>query len=170
MASSKSQYWWGAGLVLVSLVLAGLTVYVGTLKHPNTLAAAILQGATLFFGAFAAFIFARASVGSAARELIRPHARSAFRRVRNIYGALGSLLQVLDDQSLTFISLRSEDSPSMLGYEYVDMTIQMLKYLITAQLSTADDALADWRDLVPDEVRQIEEDARQLEGLEDASK
>ena len=169
MRSSKGQYLLGAGLVLVSLALASLTVYVGTLRPPNTLAAAILQAGTILSGTFTAWVFARASVQSAARELIRPHARSAFRRVRNIYQALGRLLRELDRQSLVLFDLRTEGSPNdTIGYEYVDMTMQHLKQLVIAQVSTVDDALADWRDLVPEDVRQIEDEARRLQGDEDA--
>jgi hypothetical protein len=167
VASTKSQRLWGIGLLIVSVVLAGLTVYLGALKHPNTLAAAILQAVTIVFSTGGAFVFARASVQSAAQEMIRGQARSPFRRVRSIYRELGSVLEALDQQSARFLSLRQGDNPSTLDYEYVDLAMQMLRHLITVQANTADDALADWRDLVPDEVQQIEEEveeARRLRG------
>jgi len=169
VASTKAQRWWGVALVFVSLALAALTVVVATLKHPNTFAAAILQATTIVFSTVGAFVFAQASVRSAAEDLIRRQARSPFRRVRSIYQELGSLLKVLDLQSEKLLALRTGEGSGTLDYEYVDMTIQMLRQLITTQVGTADDALADWRDLVPEEVREIEDEGRRLRGGEGAA-
>jgi hypothetical protein len=147
--------------VALSIAVGALTVYVGTRKTPNTLATYLLQAVTLVFSTVGAYIFAKASVEDAARAMVTPHARSAFRRVRNIYEALGRLLDLINRQSVTFNSMRRPGTPDTLDYESARLTMLMLERIITEQISTVDDALEDWRDLVPDEVRQIEDEARQ---------
>ena len=150
----------GAALVAVSIGLGILTVYVGTRTHPNTFATLLLQAITLVFSTYGAYVFAKASVEDAARALVTPHARSAFRRVRSIYEALGRLLDLIDRQSVNFNVARKPSVPDTLDYETVRLTMLMLERIITEQVSTVDDALDDWRDLVPDEVQQIEDQAR----------
>jgi hypothetical protein len=130
-------------------------------KTPNTFATALLQAITLVFSTYGAYIFAKASVEDAARALVTPHARSAFRRVRNIYEALGRLLELINSQSLSFNMTRHTGSPDTLDYESVRLTMLMLERIIIEQVNTVDDALEDWRDLVPDEVKQIEDQVQQ---------
>ena len=144
----------------VSIGLGALTVYVGTRKTPNTFATLLLQAITLVFGTYGAYVFAKASVEDAARALVTPHARSAFRRVRNIYEALGRLLDLIDRQSAAFTLMRKSGMPDTLDYETVRLTMLMLERIVAEQVNTVDDALEDWRDLVPDEVQQIEEQVR----------
>lgn len=162
--TSGAQRTWGIVLVILGLGLAVGTVLVAIQKHPNTALAAVLQALTIVAGTVGTYVFAQASVQSAAQELISKQARSPFRRVRAIYQELGRLLQILDDEGSRLLMLRKGGDPATVDYEYVAMTLQMLRNSITAQVSTVDDAMADWRDLVPDEVAQIEEQSRQLEG------
>jgi hypothetical protein len=147
-------------LVAASIGLGILTVYVGTRKTPNTFATLLLQAITIVFSTYGAYVFAKASVEGAARALVTPHARSAFRRVRNIYEALGRLLDLIDRQSANFEMTRRPGMPDTLDYETVRLTMLMLESIVTEQINTVDDALEDWRDLVPDEVQQIEEQVR----------
>jgi hypothetical protein len=169
MRTSSAQRAWGIVLLIAALGLAAGTVLVAIQKHPNTPLAAVLQGLALLFSAVGAYVFAQASVQSAAQELISKQARSPFRRVRAIYRELGQLLEILDRQSSQFLVLREGNDPGTLNYEYVAMTMQMLRHSVTSQANTADDAMADWRDLVPDEVAQIEQQTRELEGDSDAA-
>jgi hypothetical protein len=146
--------------VAVSVGLGALTVYVATRKNPNTLATSLLQAITLVFGTYGSYVFAKASLEDAARGLVTPHARSAFRRVRNIYSALGRLLELMNRQSSHFNVIRDAGT---LDYENVQLTMLMLERIVIEQLNTVDDALEDWRDLVPDEVKAIEEQVQKKE-------
>jgi hypothetical protein len=134
----------GSALIAAAVILGITTVYVGTRKQPNALAAGLLQAITLVFSTVGAYYFATASARVAAEEMVRPHARSAFRRLQNLYGGLGRLLIEVNTQ-IAF----QDDDKARLG-------LQTLRSMVIEQASTADDALEDWRDLVPDEVQRIE--------------
>src|SRR5689334_19135998 len=83
---------WVAWLTVgATIPLAVITVIVAIQKPPNLLAAGLLQGITLIFGAVGSFLSGKASARDAGAEMIRPHARSAFRRVTSLYAALGRL-------------------------------------------------------------------------------
>lgn len=75
-----------------------------------------------------------------AREIIRPHARSAFRRLISLYESLSRAGAELE---------RAKDSQTQ------DLTLVKLEAIIVEQLATADDALEDWRDIVPKEVAEL---------------
>jgi hypothetical protein len=137
----------GAVVMTLAVMLAGVTVYVGVQKTPNPLAASLLQAITLVFTVAGAYIFGTASASVAAEEMIRPHVRSAFRRQRNLYMGLGRLESEINLQ----MSLQSD----------VTARLQMAVFrsMITEMINTADDALEDWRDIVPEDVKQIEDEA-----------
>jgi hypothetical protein len=164
--NGRGMAWRGALLVLLSVVLACLTVWVATRKHPNTFAAALIQGMTIVSGTVGSYIFAKASVRDAARELIRLHARSAFRRIRGIYSALAQLYDLIEDRladlRLQHHALRP--GTDTVDYEQVHLTLIMLQHIVAEQANTLDDALDDWRDIVPDEIKVIEENVKRIRG------
>ena len=51
----------------------------------------LLQFFSLAMGLLGSYIFGRESVRSAARDVIKPHARSAFRRLLSLYASLSRL-------------------------------------------------------------------------------
>jgi hypothetical protein len=126
---------------LATVALAVVTVIVGVHTPPNPLATALLQAGTLIAGVAAAYIFAKDSVRRAATELVRPHARSAFRRQRGLYQGLGRLIDEIDTQ----LSSKNDGEG-----------LKIIRAMIIEQLGMSGDALEDWRDLVPDEVEKLE--------------
>jgi hypothetical protein len=141
---ARNFSWPGFLLGIVAAALAVLTVVIGVRTPPNTLATSLLQAFTFILGVLAAYIFAKASAEGAARELVRPHARSAFRRQKGLYMGLGRLIDEID---LQIASLEDENSR---------LSLKILRVMIIEQLGMSGDALDDWRDLVPDEVEQLE--------------
>ena len=73
-------------------------------------------------------------------EVIKPHARSAFRRVTALY------------QSLYRLSNRIEE----LNRENPDNRLELIQALVHEQIATGQDAMEDWRDIVPEDVEEIE--------------
>jgi hypothetical protein len=140
---ARNFSWPGFFLGLVAAALAVLTVIIGVHTPSNTLATSLLQAATFIIGVLAAYIFAKASAAAAAIDLVRPYARSAFRRQRRLYEGLGRLIDEID------LQMSSDDANSHPG-------LRILRAMIIEQVGTSGDALDDWRDLVPDEVAQLE--------------
>jgi len=130
---------------LAAVALAVMTVVVGVHTPSNPLATTLLQAATFIAGVAAAYIFAKDSVSAAARELVRPHARSAFRRQRSLYQGLGRLLDEIDRQ----VSNKGDTEG-----------LWIVRAMIVEQLGMSGDALEDWRDLVPDEVEKLERELK----------
>lgn len=128
--------------VLLLVFLGGLITFVvassgedfSTIE--NTLIQ-ILIGAT---GLLGSFIFGRTSARDAATELIKPHARSAFRRVTALYNSL----------------YRLSDRIEEFKAEHPDHRLDMIQFMVNEQIATGQDAMEDWRDIVPEEVEEIE--------------
>ena len=80
--------------------------------------------------------------------MIRPHARSAFRRVLALYSSLARL------------SIRIEE----MKVEGATRQLEIVQALVDEQIRTGQDAMEDWRDIIPKEVEQIEQRDRQNAG------
>jgi len=134
------------GAVAVAVVFSVIAA-----KRPLTnLEAVLLQAFALGAGLLGSFIFGRQSAQKAAREVVKPHARSAFRRLWSLYQSLSRLAQAIEESKNANSS--SGDSIKT-SYEY----LPILQAIVTEQLSTADDALEDWRDLIPEDVEELEQ-------------
>jgi hypothetical protein len=73
---------------------------------------------------------------------MKPAARSAFRRVLGLYGSLNRL-------SDTILQIRSTtDIPVP--------HLEIIQVLVTEQQASVIDAMEDWRDLVPEDVADVE--------------
>ena len=142
----KNLNWVLAGLlVLVAIGVSALVVYTTTTRALTAVESTTWQVFILTAGLAGSFIFGRQSAKEAAKEIIKPHARSAFRRLVSLYESLSrasTQIQSLDN------SESSED------YRF---TFGILDAIITEQLSTADDALEDWNDIVPEDVEELKQ-------------
>ena len=76
----------------------------------------------------------------AARETVRLHARPAFRTVLILYESLSRL-------SLE-IHRSNEDNP--------DVRLEGIESVVNEQIEIGRSALEDWRDIVPEDVEEIE--------------
>lgn len=131
------------GLVLISIVVSIVFAITETRRNLNGLESALWQIFTFAAGLSGSFIFGRQSAREAAREIIKPHARSAFRRVLSLY------------RSLARASATIKLSQAPESEEALQVTLARLDTIVTEQLAAADDALEDWRDIVPDDVKEL---------------
>ena len=131
-------------LILISLV-SFVCFAVVAIKRPLTQIEAIfLQMFTLLAGlAGSAIISYRLSV-KASREIIKSHARSAFRRLVRLYESMSRMATIIN------ASEPADDKTKIVRIEEI----------VRAQIATADDALADWGDLVPESVEELWQDLR----------
>lgn len=130
-------------LIIVSLAFAGIFAYVATERTLTNLESVILQAFALGAGLIGSFVFGRQSAKEAAKEIIKPHARSAFRRLLSLY------------QSLSRVGSTIEESQKTDSIENHGITLAKLEAIVIEQLATADDALEDWRDIVPEDVEEL---------------
>ena len=132
-------------LVLVSIVIAGFVAYTATTRSLSGVESVLWQIFVLAAGLTGSFIFGKQSVQEAAREIIKPYARSAFRRLLSLYRSL---------QRTSTAIKSSQDSESDGDYQVV---LAKLEAIVTEQLATADDALEDWNDIVPEDVAELKQ-------------
>ena len=138
-----------AVIVLGSLGLVSFFVYLTATRTLTKLEITLLQfiflaiGLVIGFGV--SFLVRQASVEKAVKETVKPHARSAFRRLTSLYGSLLRASTVLR-------TLNASPSPD--DYQII---FSKLDAIVTEQLNTADDALEDWRDIDPENVDELKQ-------------
>lgn len=131
--------------LLICVSVAGFSVfaYVATERSLTDLESVFLQFFSVLTGFIGTFLIGRQWSRDAAVELIKPHARSAFRRLLSQYQSLHRMVIVIES---------SKSSETTDGYKQV---LARLEEIAIAQISTADDALADWEDVVPEDVQEL---------------
>ena len=119
-------------------------VYIASTRTTTSLENALLQIISLALGIGASYYFGRRSVGEAAKEVIKPHARSALRRLASLYRGLSRAAEVVD----------SAQQPE--PQEDYQVTLARLQEIVAGQLLTADNALEDWRDILPEVLEEFD--------------
>lgn len=137
------KYLLPAALVLVSLGIAGYFVYMATNRTITQLEGTLLQFFILAAGLAGSFWFGRQSAMRAAREIIRPHARSAFRRLVSLYSSLARVAETVESAEL---------SESVVDYR---IALARVDATVKGQIEMADDALEDWRDIALEDVDEL---------------
>ena len=132
-------------VLLIVMSVAGFITFAGVAtERPLTALESVgLQFYSAFTGFLGTYIFGRQSAKKIAAELNKPHAKSAFRRLLSMYRSLSRMASIIDS------SRGSEMSES------AKLVLARLEEIATAQISTADDALADWTDIVPEDVEEL---------------
>ncbi|MDE0425559.1 MAG: hypothetical protein OXN25_11870 [Candidatus Poribacteria bacterium] len=130
-------------LVCFSLGISVILAYTATQRTLSGLESILWQIFVFAGGLAGSFIFGRQSAREAARELVKPHARSAFRRLIFLYLTLRRAASAIES---------AQDSESQENYQVM---LARLEEIVAAQLITADDALEDWNDIVPEEVEEL---------------
>ncbi len=127
-------------LVTVSVLVGALFINTVTQRVLTGLEGLLFQLFIFASGLIGSFLFGKQSAEKAAKEIIKPHARSAFRRLISLYRGLSRIATVIVDNSST------------------ENTIAKIEEIVISQISTADDALKDWEDVVPEDVEEIKKD------------
>ena len=124
----------------VFAILASLYLGLNFFRSLSPVETALFQILTWGIGLLGSYIFAKNSARAGALDVVRPHARSAFRRVTALY------------HSLYRLSAKIED----LKKEGHDHRLELIQTLVNEQIAMGEDAMEDWRDIVPEEVEEIE--------------
>jgi hypothetical protein len=84
----------------------------------------------------------------------RGGARQALRQIVTHYRQLSALEQMVEGERAALATLAGNDD--LVSLDHVDRALYHISFQLTQQLSTANDAIDNWRELLPDEVRQLE--------------
>ena len=110
----------------------------------------LLQFIFSAIGVGASAYFSGQSARKDATAMVKPHARSALLRFSSLYQGLARAAEVID----------SAQQPE--PQEDYQVTLARLQEIVAGQLLTADDALEDWRDILPEVLEVLEEFDMQL--------
>ena len=144
LRSILHRFIWPALLIIISLGVLGAFWQVANARSYTNLESYFFQISVALVGIAALFYSGRLSVREAGREIIRPHARSAFRRLVSLYRSISEVGRIIE---------RSRNSESLDNYKVIHAE---LKGIVFWQLVTADDALEDWKDIVHEEVQELD--------------
>lgn len=122
--------------LIASIVFVGLQFVRDVSPVENAMFQVIVSG----IGLIGSYIFGQYSARQGAIDIVKPHARASFRRVTALY------------KSLYHLSERIEE----LKEENFDHRLELIQALVNEQIRTGQDAIDDWRDIVPEEVAEIE--------------
>lgn len=132
-------------IIAAIFILAGVGTslsfgYISTTRPLTNLEGVVFQIMVLLFSLTGSYWFGKQAAIDGARELIRPHARSSFRRLLSLYRSLSTQIAIMENCDTP------DDYPA---------TFASLKVIVHEQIYTADDALDDWADIVPDDVAEL---------------
>lgn len=135
-----------AGQILVGLaILVSIGfVVVSAVRELSPLENTLLQVFSLGLGLLGSYVIGQHSAQQTAQDMIKPHARSAFRR-------LVSLTHSLSRLATTMQSIRPNEEKNPQAAAIVDR----LESLVVEQIATAADALEDWRDVLPEDFNAL---------------
>lgn len=127
------------GLGLLFVVAIGAMIIVSSMRQLTQLEAILFQVVTLGTGLFGSYRFGRNAARDAAYDVIRPHARSALRRILSLR------------DSLLRLSARIEEFKD----DGEDHRLDVIQAIIAEQIPTGGSAVEDWRDIIPDDVDEV---------------
>ena len=148
-------------LGLSTLALLSSSVYVAASRNLSSLESVLLQFIFLAIGCGVSFWVGQQSDKKAAKEILKPHARSAARDLISLYKSISRARAVASiglPQQLEF----HEDYHVIRG---------VLIATFTEQLVRTDDALENWRDILEEEledlIQKLREESTTPKELED---
>jgi hypothetical protein len=137
------------GFLLIVFACAVSVIYLQKASGPiklTELENTLFQVISLGIGILGSFLLGGATAKENAINIVRPHAKSAFRRVLSLYSSLFRLRGTMER------IMRDLD-----GNPEAMTALERLKDLVTEQIETSADTLEDWEDLVPDELAKLKE-------------
>jgi hypothetical protein len=144
MPQSQTSKTLGVILIAASIVASFIFLNIASRRDLNGLENTLFQVLSLGLGLLGSFIFGRESAKDAALEIIKPHAKSAFRRLISLNQSLYRVASVI-------ASARQGNEDEM-GKAAV---LPVLEAVVTEQLVAVNHALEDWRDVVPEEYDEV---------------
>jgi Restriction endonuclease len=144
LSSADEQRTFGFALVAFAIAMSVAFVWIASGRDLSSLENTLLQVFSVGVGIVGSYVVGQTSAREAGQDVIKPHARSAFRRLVSLTKSLSRLPQTM--QSVRQGAALSTDALQLLD---------RLEGVVTEQISTAADALEDWRDVLPEEFKAL---------------
>jgi hypothetical protein len=141
------------GGVMLVILLAATIVFTTGDKMTNR-ERGLLQFIFFAAGAVVAVDVGRQSIKAGARDLLRAHGKKAVRRIVTLAGGLQDLASVIQKER-SRIDDRSPGDETVSASE-IEGTLDTLEMQTRGQLRMVADAIEDWRDVVPEDVEELE--------------
>ena len=123
--------------IFISIVLMSLYGYIAIGRPLTEVEVVVFQFLSLSSALVGSYIIGRRTSKEKINKILEPYARSAFRRLISLYQSISRVAQIIDEDE--------DDS----------IKIQIINAIVIEQISTANDALADWEDIVPESVEEL---------------
>ena len=133
------HHFFSSVLVVAGVGVSILMINVASQREVSSVESILFQVVILGTGLSGSFLFGRISAAGMVRDVIRPHARSAFRRVL-------SLQKVMHYLSIRIDEFQQED---------YDPRLDVIRAVVDGQIVTGKYALEDWRDIIPNDVDEM---------------
>ncbi len=138
----------GFSLIAIAAFTSAVFINRASSRRLSDLENIQFQIITMLIGLAGSYLLGSVTAREAAMDIVRPHAKSAFRRVLSLYESLRRLLYTMEMAKTSL-----DDNQQAIE------AIERFQDLVIEQLSTSGDTIEDWSDLVPDEVAKIKEKA-----------
>ena len=127
------------GTIGSAIALAVAMINVSAVRPLSTLELVLWQILSLAVGLFASYRFGQNAAREAARDVVRPHARSTARHLVSLWSSLYRLSKRVED----FRSVRE------------DYRLEIIQAIIEEQIPISNSAVEDWRDIVAEDIEEI---------------
>lgn len=132
-------------LIISSIVISIIFLIVASFRQLTNLEMMFFQIFVLGTGLLGSYTFGKSSARKTTMELLKPHARSAIRRLISLFNGLGRIAHDIADNDKNEEGKNTQDK----------IILSKIKARVTEIIYTADDAMEDWSDIVPDEVEKL---------------
>lgn len=157
--------WRPIGALAGLVILFALTVVVTANEHTSELSKGLLQFIFFVAASVLAIDLGRQSLTKATSDVLKHDGRKAVRRIVSLGNGIGSFSGAIETQQ-ALMQARGDLNGGKVDVFEVEGAFATLEAHVNAQLGIVQDAIEDWRDVVPAEVEAIEDRARKPEGDE----
>ena len=138
------------GAVMAFLIaLLALTIFVTSRKDTTNMESGLWTFILFAIGLGATYYFGRKSVKEAAADVVRPHAKSAGRRIITLGKGIGLFRAAMHEQHLAAKSTAAKND-GQVPIASIDLAYATLELQLEQQELIVIDALEDWREFDPD--------------------
>ena len=152
-----TRYGYALAVIVVGAVILGFDVWVTGRKGATTLEIALCQFILFAIGLGVSFWFGSKSAAEGAKDVVRPHGRSAIRRLASLARFTQRIRRIQEGQGSRLESTAA-DNNQMVGIETTRANIEIIDSLLEEQVLLVAEAIEDWRDVLPAELQRLTEE------------